>query len=252
MLVLSRKKNQSIQFPNLGISIEILRIDGNKVRVGVDAPAHIRVLRGELAGEALPAEESVEEALRSNGERHNLRNRLNTVGLALHLLQKQLDAGRFAAAEQTLTKALDSFTELDRLAAEPLPDPQRPKTEKPCRALIVEDDANERQLLAGFLELSGYQVDAVEDGVQAMTYLATHDRPDIVLLDMQMPRMDGSETVTAIRSNPAYQDIKLFVVSGSDQSTAQMPTDGQGIDHWFSKPLKPAEFALDLAHEVSR
>ena len=48
MLVLSRKEDQSIVFPNLGISIEIVRVQGNKVCVGVEAPKAIRVVRGEL------------------------------------------------------------------------------------------------------------------------------------------------------------------------------------------------------------
>ncbi|TWU34490.1 response regulator [Novipirellula artificiosorum] len=261
MLVLSRKKNQSLRFPNLGISIEILRVDGKTVRVGVDAPRDIRVLRGELPESEMaetgslgqsPQAEKEAEAQATSQARHELRNRLNTASLALHLLQRQLDLGRVSDAEKTLARAVDSLADLDRLAAEPVSTRREIKADGTCRALIVEDNENERQLMVGFLELCGYQVDAVEDGVAAMEYLESHARPDIVLLDMNMPRMDGPKTVSAIRSNPEYEGIKLFAVSGAEQATLQLPMGHTGVDHWFSKPLKPAEFAHDLAEEVTR
>ena len=105
MLVLSRKKNESIDFPNLGISVEILRVEGKTVRVGVEAPRDIRVLRGELTelAEGSDSAAALEQSARE--ERHELRNRLNTANLALHLLQKQLEAGQLSQAETTLGKA---------------------------------------------------------------------------------------------------------------------------------------------------
>ena len=48
MLVLSRRKDETIVFPELGISVEIIRVEGNKVRLGIKAPDSIRILRGEL------------------------------------------------------------------------------------------------------------------------------------------------------------------------------------------------------------
>ncbi|TWU41324.1 Response regulator MprA [Novipirellula aureliae] len=258
MLVLSRKKNQSLRFPNLGISIEILRVDGKTVRVGVDAPRDVRVLRGELPDtetfktDALAAQETEAADQAARHARHELRNRLNTANLALHLLQRQLDLGRISDAEQTLTQAVESLAELDRLASEPVTTRKQLKADGTCRALVVEDNENERQLMVGFLELCGYNVEAVEDGVAALEYLQSHEKPDIVLLDMNMPRMDGPKTVSAIRSNPDYQGIKLFAVSGAEQTTVQISVGDQGVDHWFSKPIKPDQFAQDLAEEVKR
>ena len=48
MLVLSRRKEETIVFPELGISVEVIRVDGNKVRLGIKAPESVRILRGEL------------------------------------------------------------------------------------------------------------------------------------------------------------------------------------------------------------
>lgn len=252
MLVVSRKPNERITFPNLNISVEVLRVAGKAVRIGVDAPSDVRILRGELVDEQQIQEEN-EAARRA---RHAHRNRLHTAKLSLHLLQKQLDAGRFEEAEQSLASALEAFAELDQVASSQLKlaAPATPPTaKKPAiarRALVVEDNANERELLAGYLRLCGYEVDTVGDGQSAMDFLASHERPDVVLLDMQMPRMDGRETISAIRCDPSFRDLKLFAVSGMDQETMRVPTGDRGVNRWFSKPLNPTEFAHQLEAEI--
>ena len=109
MLVLSRGRNDKVVFPTLGITIEILRIDGNKVRLGVDAPQQVPTLRDELVGR---------RAGRSDAERqqprelsHSLRNRLHTAELGLHLLKLKLEADDAEDAGSTI------FTILNELKA---------------------------------------------------------------------------------------------------------------------------------------
>jgi carbon storage regulator CsrA len=255
MLVLSRKQEERIVFPNLGIAVEVLRVKGGNVRLGVDAPRSVRVLRGELADE----NELKETRALAVQERHHFRNRLNAASLALHILQKQLDAGKFTDAENSLSKALETFEELDQLSAKHAEQDfaVQPKAEKIAkqaqgvrRALVVEDNPNERELLAGYLRLCGYEVDAVEDGVEAIDYLAGHQHPDVILVDMQMPRKCGRDTITEIRCNPEYKGIKVFAVSGMDRKEMGIPLGDRGVDRWFSKPIKPAEFATELGEEL--
>ncbi|MBX3442532.1 MAG: response regulator [Planctomyces sp.] len=248
MLVLSRKENQRIVFPNLGIAVEILRISGNSVKVGVDAPPQIRVLRSEVQDDGHSSAPETD----SRSLRHALRNRLNTATLALHLMQRQMEAGLLDDAEQTLHATISDLSALDVLAGSLQPAGAAdacPRCHR--RALLVEDDANERELLAGLLRLSGYEVDVVEDGLAAIQYLAGHARPDCVLLDMQMPRMDGPQTVAAIRENPELSGIKVFAVTGLDPDLAQVPIGDRGVDRWFAKPLRPSEFVRDLDAEFS-
>jgi carbon storage regulator CsrA len=250
MLVLSRKEDQSVHFPNLGIKVEILSVNGKTVKVGVDAPREIAILRGEIA-RVENDQASSSAAARTSQERHELRNQIHAAKLALHLLQRQLDVGNTEKADQSLARALKALGNLDEMAAGPVRIREQLSEDGNCRALIVEDNPNERQLMKGFLEMCGYQVDAVEDGYAALGYLAENSHPNIMLLDVNMPGLDGPSTVSAIRSNPDYSDIKLFMVSGEDRDNVNVAVGDHGIQQWFSKPLEPSAFANDLAKSVA-
>ncbi len=240
MLVLSRKKNQKITFAKLGISVEILRLNGNTVRIGVDAPKEVRVVRDELANDEDRADES-------SVVRHAVRNRLHKATLALHVAQKMLERGRADDAERTMAQALQEFAELDQLID---PDGPSDAAHATRRALLVEDDANERELLAGYLRMCGYEVDTVPDGMEAMRYLSSGSRPDVILLDMHMPRLDGPKTISAIRANPEFAGLKVFAVSGADPDVMSIPIGNRGVNRWFSKPLNPNRFVEALEQEL--
>ncbi len=251
MLVVSRKQNQSITFPNLGISVEILRIAGKAVSVGVKAPTDVRILRGELTSNADSPTNGSSPSNKPSSVAHSLRNQLNKASLALHLVQKQLQAGLIKDADQTVAQTLESLSELDRQAsslagfANTSEETSVTAPAKP-HALLVEDNSNERELLAGYLRLSGYEVDTVEDGVAAVEFL-NQQKPDVVVMDMLMPRMNGKQTVQHIRSNPAWDDIPLLIVSGSHQAEMQVPSGDRGISRWFQKPLQPNDLVEHLS-----
>lgn len=251
MLVLSRGLEDKILFPNLDISIEILRIAGNKVRVGINAPKEVRVLRHELA-------EAMDEGVHSGGspqasrseQIHELRNRLNTAQLALGLTEKQLNAGMNEKALLTLHRAISDLAKIERETSGDLPAVEAPhKTGQP-RALLVDDNANESELLAGYLEMSGFDVDTAGDGIQAMVQLARCDRPDVILLDMHMPNMDGSQTINTIRANPDFEGVKVFAVTGTSPSEMNVIVGPGGVDRWFVKPIKPQELVDELQRNL--
>jgi carbon storage regulator CsrA len=247
MLVLSRKEKEDILFPGLGISVQILRVQGKSVRVGIAAPDDVRVLRRELyldeTDDASPAESDREA-------RHALRNRMNSLQLALSLLQMQLDAQRFEEAETTLAGALKSLSELDQLAQRRQATTTSSLSKR--RALVVEDNAQERELLAEYLRIHGYEVDVAENGRVALDYLGDRECPDVVLLDMNMPEMNGYRTAEAIRRDPRLKRAKLVIVSGNQPDeyleNENSPTP---FDRWFSKPLSPRDFVEQLNEELS-
>lgn len=225
MLVLSRRVDETIVLPSLGVTVRVARIDGKAVRIGVEAPSEVRVLRGELAT-AVPAPSA-------KSHDHALRNLLSRATLSVHLAQHQCRAGLVDQAEQTLAAAIDHLRDLDRRYS-----PTKPTTPGPgCRTLIVEDDSNERELLAGILRMKGCTCATAADGIEALEYLASHERPDVVLLDMQMPRLDGPATLRQIRDDRRLDGLKVFSVSGSDPRDLGLRG---GFDEWFSKPLDPA------------
>jgi len=298
MLVLSRRPQERIVFPTLGVEVEILGVSGNTVRVGVNAPREIVVLRHEVAEKdaarhaaqseptaqarvdrqpaAAPAVQSVAaqptEAISASRKWiHQLRNYLNTAGLAIQVAQAQVDCGDMADANSKLSLALAQLAALEtalsagpntqneaeaNVAAAAADQPARSSDEtaaslrKPL-ALVVEDDEEESALLATVLRSNGFRVDTASDGCHALDYLASHkQRPDVVLLDMRMPRCDGPTTISKIRSNPQFRDLRVVAVSGYRSSEVGVKTGPQGVDRWFCKPVDPRRLVHELQHDL--
>lgn len=141
-------------------------------------------------------------------------------------------------ADEKLQKILDEF-ETDALS--PAEDTARPK-----HALVVDDADNEREMLAGFLRLHGYTVDTVVDGVEAIAYLESHTKPDFILMDIRMPRMNGAEAIEKIRLNNEYDDVKIFAVSGTPASQSGLAEESKSVAKWFHKPLQPAKLVRTI------
>src|SRR3954464_4334742 len=161
MLVLSRGRNDKVVCPTLGISVEILRVAGNKVRLGIDAPHEIPVHRHEVSQRMEANGETEMLKFPSTGKSaaakltHDMRNRLNAAALGLHLLHRNVETGDMSDAEATIFKIFNELkaieNELEQPAAKPIS-----RGEVHHRALIVEDNDNERELLAGCLRASGF------------------------------------------------------------------------------------------------
>jgi carbon storage regulator CsrA len=226
MLVLSRKLNQKVLFPGVRASVQIVSVKGNVVRLGIEAPQGLTILREELAcpqpgaATAAPVEAACAAlAALGNRERAGL-----PPGVAA-------DLARIEADLQALR---------DRLTGRA--SPRR-------RALLVEDNANERELLATFLRMAGLSVDTAGDGADALGYLQTHARPDVILLDMAMPRCDGPTAVRAIRKEPALAGVKIVAVSGHTADEYDLKAGPAGVDRWFQKPVDPAVLVRELERD---
>ena len=104
---------------------------------------------------------------------------------------------------------------------------------------------NRSLLLAAYLQASGYDVDTAEDGLAALEYLSKNT-PDAVVMDMEMPRLNGSQCVKRIRSDKRFDDMKLFVVSGMEQKAMKVAAGNLGVQRWFQKPLCPEDLVKEL------
>jgi CheY-like chemotaxis protein len=100
------------------------------------------------------------------------------------------------------------------------PQPRRPRLARHCPILIVEDDADLREMMAQLLTLEGFRVETVANGRAALDYLEQGDCPDLILLDLMMPVMDGWEFRRRQRAHPEYGQVPVVVLSALDQTRA--------------------------------
>lgn len=103
--------------------------------------------------------------------------------------------------------------------------------------LVVDDDQAVRDSLARSLQYSGYEVSTASDGVEALAHLAGM-RPDAVIMDVMMPRLDGLETTRALRANG--NDVPILVLTARDAVGDRVDGLDAGADDYMAKP-----FALD-------
>ena len=86
----------------------------------------------------------------------------------------------------------------------------------PCPVLIVEDDDDLREMMAQLLALEGFQTAAVANGQEALDYLRQEVAPNLILLDLMMPVMDGWEFRRRQQANPAMAQVPVIVLSALD------------------------------------
>ena len=88
------------------------------------------------------------------------------------------------------------------------------------KVLLIEDDPDVRTTLADILELEGFEVEWCEDGATALERLRTGDRPDVILLDLMMPQMDGWQFRSLQEAEPSFAHIPVVVLSAQGGLTA--------------------------------
>jgi CheY-like chemotaxis protein len=120
------------------------------------------------------------------------------------------------------------------------------------RVLVVDDDSDIRQLVVGLLRLSGHDVTSAPSGRDALTMLADTDRlPDLVLLDVQMPDLDGWDTLRAIRERPELAALPVvFCTVKSSPSDVELGWS-LGCDGYIVKPFAIAELVAEIARVLA-
>jgi CheY-like chemotaxis protein len=116
----------------------------------------------------------------------------------------------------------DSPAGAQALSTQPigLPHQHGPRLARHCPILIVEDDADLREMMAQLLALEGFRAEAVANGRDALDYLEKGDCPDLILLDLMMPVMDGWEFRRRQRADPELAHVPVVILSALDQARA--------------------------------
>ena len=105
--------------------------------------------------------------------------------------------------------------------------------------LVVDDDASIRRLIAATLEdVSGYRLQEAGDGLEAVERAVTI-KPEIIFLDIDMPRLNGIETCRRLRSDPATAEATIVMLTGDAGDVAERSAQDAGADLFLTKPVSP-------------
>jgi len=112
-------------------------------------------------------------------------------------------------------------------------------TTAPRRVLIADDGVSSRDLLRSILESGGYAVDEARDGEQVLA-MAGKSAPNVVILDLQTPRLDGYVIAAALRRMPTLESIPIIALTPAITQTVPEQLSRAGFTAYLVKPISPA------------
>jgi CheY-like chemotaxis protein len=175
------------------------------------------------------------------------------VGLALARRLAELHGGTLEARSEGLGRGSEFMLRLKTMPASracPFPAAQAAKMPEFARrrVLVVDDNVDHADSLATLLRLDGHEVHTAYDGQEAIdAFRAVH--PDVVLLDIGMPGLNGYETARQIRELGGAPGIKLIALSGWGQQRDRQLSESAGFDHHLVKPVESAALQQIMAEE---
>nr|WSX49779.1 response regulator [Streptomyces sp. NBC_00974] len=118
------------------------------------------------------------------------------------------------------------------------------------RVLVVDDNKVIRQLIRVNLELEGFEVVTANDGVECLD-VVHHVLPDVITLDVVMPRLDGFGAVAKLRADPRTRNLPVAIVSACTQYEVEAGI-ANGVDAFLAKPFEPAELVRVVRRLIER
>jgi PAS domain S-box-containing protein len=177
---------------------------------------------------------------------HSLNKSQGGLGIGLMLVRRlvEMHGGTVSAASDGLEKGSTFVVRLPLPVQTPVELPVEPKAPpeaapvEPCRILLVDDNVDAADSLAIILRFAGHDVRVVHDGQAGIT-AASEFRPDVILLDLGMPRLNGFEACRQIRELSGGGDITIIALTGWGQDEDRRRTREAGFDHHLVKPVEP-------------
>jgi len=121
----------------------------------------------------------------------------------------------------------------------------------PEKILIIDDDVDTLRLIGLMLQRQGYQIIAANNGEQGLAH-ADADSPDLILLDVMMPQMDGYEVARRLRANPDTAGIPILMFTAKTQLDDKVTGFEAGADDYLTKPTHPTELQAHVKALLSR
>jgi two-component system, cell cycle response regulator DivK len=115
--------------------------------------------------------------------------------------------------------------------------------------LIVEDQADNRAILRDLLSNAGYDLIEATDGEEGVA-LAESKRPDLIVMDVQLPIIDGYEATRRIKSNAALRSIPIIAVTSYALSGDEMKARAAGCDAYVAKPFSPRQLLAKIREHL--
>ena len=112
--------------------------------------------------------------------------------------------------------------------------------------LVVEDNPHSLELMSYLLDTAGYTVHCARSGAEAVR-LAEHERVDVVLLDLQLPDVDGYQVLRMLRAQPRIAAVNIVAVTAVAMVGDRERTLAAGFDHYMPKPINPRTFVAEIA-----
>jgi CheY-like chemotaxis protein len=183
------------------------------------------------------------------------------LGIGLTLVRRlvEMHGGRVEVHSPGLNQGSEFTIHLPLLADEAAERPsaragaQKDGPARPRRVLLVDDNKDAAEMLAELLRTEGHEVRLVHDGREVLGEAQSFG-PDVVLLDIGLPGLDGYEVARRLRAHPALGALRLVAVTGYGQESDRERTREAGFDHHLVKPVDPPSLAavVGAAPSVSR
>jgi two-component system, cell cycle response regulator DivK len=119
------------------------------------------------------------------------------------------------------------------------------------RILIVEDQSDSRQIIRDMLAGTDYEIIEAENGEEALAAIAKQ-RPDLILMDIQLPIMDGYSATRLIKTDPALQSIPIIAVTSYALAGEEEKARTAGCDDYVTKPFSPRQLLAKIRQYLPR
>jgi two-component system cell cycle response regulator DivK len=113
------------------------------------------------------------------------------------------------------------------------------------RILVVEDQPDNRQIIRDMLAPTDYEITEAENGEQALAAIA-RQRPDLILMDVQMPIMDGYEVTRQIKADPATRSIPIIAITSHALDGEEQTARAAGCDGYVPEPYSPRQLLAKI------